>query len=34
VNGWFVCDTTTWMVGLASNAGSTVMFSASGYDYA
>ncbi len=33
VNGWFVCDTTTWMVGLASNAVSTVMFSASGYDY-
>jgi len=33
VNGWFVCDTTTWLVGLASAAGSTVMFSASGYDY-
>lgn len=33
VNGWLVADTTTWLVGLASAAGSTVMFSASGYDY-
>lgn len=32
-NGWLVADTTTWLVGLASHAGSTVMFSASGYDY-
>lgn len=34
VNCWLVCTTTTWLVGLASAAGSTVMFSASGYDYA
>lgn len=33
VNGWFVCDTTTWLVGLASAAGSTVMISCSGYNY-
>lgn len=33
INGWLVADTTTWLVGLASAAGSTVMFSASGYDY-
>lgn len=32
-NCYLVCDTTTWMVGLASHAGSTVMFSASGLDY-
>jgi hypothetical protein len=31
-NVWWVCDTTTWLVGLASAAGTTVMFSASGYD--
>ncbi len=32
LNMWLVCTTTTWLVGLASNAGSTVMCSASGYD--
>jgi hypothetical protein len=32
-NCWLVADTTTWLVGLASAAGSTVMFSAWGYDY-
>lgn len=31
-NFWLVCTTTTWLVGLASDAGSTVMISASGYD--
>ena len=32
-NVYLVCDTTTWLVGLASHAVSTVMFSASGLDY-
>jgi hypothetical protein len=33
VNCYLVADTTTWLVGLASNAGSTVMFSAWGLDF-